>query len=789
MVVLTIAIGIGANTSIFSVADALLLRPLPYAQPDRLVLLAAQKNGVQFDRFTVARFSWPHFQQIARETRSFSGIGAVTDEVFNVTGPDDPEQAPAARVTWNFLPLLGVQPALGRGFRPQEDQPGGPLVVLLSDAMWRRRFHADPAVPGREITLDQKSYTVIGVLPHDFRFDLVGPKIDLITTRVFDLNLATPQQIQGGAGFLLAVARLRPGVSLEQAQTEMHALSIRYGEERPGFPDTDSTVRADRLRDDMVANYRSAVLILFGAVGLVLLIACGNVASLLLAHGLSRRRETALRLALGAGRGRLMRQLLSESVILAIAGGAVGVLLSAWGTRLIVGLAGDSLPRGPEIGIDARVLLFTLIVSIAAGVLFGLAPAVQFSRSDLNAMLRAEGRGSTGGRERNVLLRLLVVAQVALSTILLVGASLLLRNFVELREAWPGFDPHGLLTMNIELPPTRYDARPKQIMFFDELLRQVRSVRGVESAAVASALPAYPTRFSPALPQGQPGVPLAQRPLFAIQTFTPGYVGTLRIPVLRGRDFNAHDGATDRRVALVNETLARRYWPGDNPIGKHILLGRQTDPVEVVGVLGDLRNNGLAVDVQPEIYLPFAQLPWASMNLMVRTAGDPHKLAAAVRDAVFATDRDQPVTLVRTMDEVLDTAAAQPRFTTSLIATLSGAALLLAAIGIYGVIAYSVGERTGEMGVRIALGAERSDILGLVLRQGLGVAAAGIAVGLVAYFVSARLLASQLYHVSPTEPWAFAASAGLFVGVATLASYIPARRAMRVDPLIALRQE
>jgi putative ABC transport system permease protein len=371
-------------------------------------------------------------------------------------------------------------------------------------------------------------------------------------------------------------------------------------------------------------------------------------------------------------------------------------------------------------------------ISIIAGLLFGLAPAVQFSRADLNAMLRAEGRGSTMGRERNALLRLLVVSQVALSTILLVAASLLLRNFVQLRDAAPGFDAHSLLTMNIELPPARYAAKPQMVTFFGELLRQVRGLRGVESAAVASALPAYPTRFSPALPEGQPAVPLAQRPLFAIQTFTPGYVRTLRVPLLRGRDLSEHDGAKDRRVALVNETLARRYWPADNPIGKHILLGRQTDPVEVVGVLGDLRNTGLAADVQPEIYLPFAQLPWASMNLIVRSAGDPHKLAAAVRSAVFATDRDQPVTLVRTMDEVLDAAAAQPRFTTSLIGTLSGAALLLAAIGIYGVTAYSVAERTGEMGVRIALGAERTDILRLVLRQGLGMALVGIAVGLIA---------------------------------------------------------
>jgi len=783
---LTIAIGIGANTAIFSVADALLLRPLPYAQPDRLILVTAQRKR---EDFALGHLSWPRFDQLQRESTSFSGMAAVTEEVFNVTGRGNPEQLAAARVSWNFLRVLGIRPALGRGFMPREDQPGGPLVVLLSDAFWRRRFNADPAAIGSNITLDQKDYTIAGVLPPDFRFDLLGPNIDLITTRVFDLNLATPQMIQAGASFLNALARLRPGVSLEQAQAEMDALAIRYGREHPGFPDADLLLHAAGLRENMVANYRPAVLILFGAVSIVLLIACGNVSSLLLAHAWGRRRETVLRAALGAGRARLIRGLLIESLILALTGGAAGVLLSAWGTRVIVSLAGDTLPRGQEIGVDGRVLLFTLGLSILAGLLFGLAPAWQFSRAELNTMLRAEGRSATRGRERNRMLQLLVIGQVALSTILLVGAGLLLRNFVQLRDAQPGFDSRHLLTMNIELPPARYASKPRMISFFDELLRQVRGVPGVESAAVASALPAYPSRFSPALPEGQPAVPLAHRPLFAIQTFTPGYVETLRVPLLRGRAFTERDGANGRRVALVNETLARRYWPLQNPVGKRILLGRQTDPVEVVGVLGDIRNTGLAADVDPEIYLPFAQLPWASMNLVVRTAGDPHRMAAAVRGAVLATDRNQPVTLVRSMEEVLDAAATQPRFVTSLLGALSAMALLLAAIGIYGVIAYSVAGRTNEMGVRIALGAGRGDILRLVLRQGLGMALAGIFTGLAASLAGAHLLASQLYQVSPTEPWAFVASAAVFACVALLASYIPARRAMRVDPLVALRQE
>ncbi|HYM27760.1 MAG TPA: ABC transporter permease, partial [Steroidobacteraceae bacterium] len=538
-----------------------------------------------------------------------------------------------------------------------------------------------------------------------------------------------------------------------------------------------------------VANYRPAVLILFGAVGLVLLIACGNVASLLLARALGRRRETAVRTALGAGRGHLVRQLLTESVLLALAGGTAGVFLSAWGTRAIVSLAGTSLPRAQEISTDGRVLAFTLALSVMAGLLFGLAPALQVSRAELNSVLRAEGRGATPGRHRNRMLQMLVFAQVALSTVLLIGAGLLLRNFAQLRGASPGFEAGNLLTMNITLPPARYATRPQMVAFFDQLLPQVRSLPGVRSAAVASALPANPSRFSPALAEGQPEAPLSQRPLFNVQTFTPGYTEALRIPVLHGRTFTEHDGAQDHRVALVNETAVRRFWPRQNPIGKRIWLGRQTDPVEVVGVLGDVHNVGLASDPQPEIYLPYAQLPWAFMNLIVRTEGDPRRLAAAVRGRVLAVDRDQPVTQVRTMDEVLDAAAAQPRFTTSLLGALSGTALLLAVVGIYGVIAYSVAERTGEMGVRIALGAGRGDILRLVLRQGLGMALGGIAIGLAASLAATRLLTSQLYHVSATDPPAFAGSAALFVAVALLASYVPARRAMRVDPMLALRQE
>ncbi|HMC61157.1 MAG TPA: FtsX-like permease family protein, partial [Candidatus Solibacter sp.] len=486
-----------------------------------------------------------------------------------------------------------------------------------------------------------------------------------------------------------------------------------------------------------------------------------------------------------------------ESLMLALTGGVLGALLSAWGTQALAGMAQSSLPRASEIRgagylagyLDAHVLAFTALVSVFAGVVFGLVPAFEISRTDLNSVLRSEGRAATSGRRRNRLRNLLVVSQVALSLVLTIGAGLLLRNFVQLRGTYPGFDAHNVLTMSVALPPTRYGKGAQMAAFCDELVRQVRAVPGVLRAAASSALPVTTTRLSPALPEGQPQVPLPQRPMFNIQMPGPGYAATLRIPVLGGREFTEHDDARAPLVAMVNQTTARRYWPNQNPLGKLVLLGRIPQPIEVVGVLGDIRNVGVAADVAPEIYVPFAQRPWANINLIVRTAGDPHAYVSAVRARVLALDREQPVTAIQTLDELLESGAAQPRFTTFLLGTLSSVALLLAIVGIYGAIACSVAERTQEMGIRIALGAERADILRLVLRQGLLLALSGIAIGLAASLALTRLLGSLLYRVSVTDPVTFAAGAVLFAAVAMLASYLPARRATRVDPMVALRNQ
>jgi putative ABC transport system permease protein len=771
--VVTLALGIGANSAIFSVLNALLLRPLPYANPEQLVLISGQKID---SPAAGGSLSWTRFEMVRDHSRSLAGVAAFTSEVFNLTGRGDPEQVPAARVSWNFFQVLGVHPQLGRSFREAEDKAGGDNVILLSDAFWRRRFAAGPAVVGSHLTLDQKDYAIIGVLPPGFRFDLFEQDADIIAPRVFELNIATPQQIYGGASFLKYVARLAPEASIHSAQAEMNTLAAQYRRENPKFPDTTPSwvIHAGNLRAEMVANSRTAVLIVFGAVALVLLIACGNVANLLLSRSVGRKREMALRMALGASRGSLVRQLFVESLILALLGGVLGAFAGSWGTRLLTSIAEGSLPRAREIHTDPAVLAFTMALSILAGVLFGLAPALAISRPDLNVALRAEGRGTSSGRQSHTLRNLLVVFQVALSTVLLMGAGLLIRNYLQL-PARPGFEPRNLLTMTIALPPTRYARGAQMTAFFDELVKRVRILPGVRAAAVTSALPVNPTRFSPALLEGQPQVPLAERPMFNIQMFSPGLVDTLHVPLLRGREFTDHDGEHDPLVVIVNESLVRRYWPNENAIGKRIWVGRVQDPMQVVGVIGDVRNVNLAADPQAEIYMPFAQRPWASMNLIARVEGDPHLFVSVIRGAVLATDRDQPVTAVKSMEEVLETAAAQPRFTTFLLAALAATAVLLALAGIYGVIAYSTAQRTQEVGIRVAVGAAPEDILRLILCQGLALTGTGIAIGVATALLLTRLLASLLYHVTATDPLTFIGGTLLFLLVALAASLFPAR--------------
>ena len=781
--ILTLALGIGANSAIFTVANTLLLRPLPYSDPDRLVLLTAERRGQQ------QGFSYLRYSFLRDQARAVSGVAVFTADTFNLTGRGEPEQISSARVSANFFDLLGVRPALGRAFLPKEDEPGAKPVVIISHALWLRRFGGAPDIAGQSITLNSQDYLVAGVLPEEFAFSPAGAEVELWVAQVFEHSLASAARVRLGVGYLDGVARLQPQTTREQAQAEMDVLNRQYQRNNPGRPDVDpdEKIVVQDLGQEVVANIRPALLVLTGAVGFVLLIACANVASLLLSRALGRKKEIAVRAALGASRGALIRQLTTESLLLALVSGLGGIFLSQWGTRFLSTAGFGDLPKMADLQVDLRVLAFTTAISILSGILFGLAPALQLSKPDLNTVLRDEGRGSTGTRRRHRLRSLLVIAQVALSMVLLVGSGLLIRSFLRLQSVDLGFDPNHILTAKISLPSTKYSTPQQMIDFYDRTLNEIQSLPGVEAVTISSALPLNPSRRSPMLPEGQPQVPMGQRPILNIQTISPGYAKVMRVPLLRGREFTGHDDAAAPGVAIVNQAVVRRYWPNDNPLGKRIWLGQRPQPVEVVGVLGDLRNTNLQSDAVPEVILPFPQLPWQLLYVSVRTAGDPQGLASAIRRQIAAVDKNQPLTKLQTMEELIGSARSQQRFTLLLLGVFSATALILAIVGIYGVVAYSVAQRTEELGIRMALGADQSQVLKLVVGQGLWLVAAGIGIGIAGALALTRLMTSLLYETSATDPIAFTSSALLFVAVAVLASYLPARRATRIDPRETLR--
>ena len=791
--VLTLALGIGGNTTMFSAVRAVLLKPLAYRDPVRLVRVT-----VTFPSRPGAVSFTPIRLEEMRAAPSLAEVGSYLIAPLNVTlsGGGEPEALAAARVSANFLRILGVAPALGRGFAPADDRSGTPAVALISWEFWQRRFSADPSIPGKTVNLDARPVIIVGVLPAGFEFPYAG--LDFWLPQPFSVPGA-PAQVWPGIPAQIGFARLRPGAALAQARAELNGLGRRYVQAHPELTDADprSTVQVERIRDSLVANVRTTLWLLFGAVGLVLLIACANVASLLLARGASRAREFAVRMAVGAGRRRIVRQLLVESLLLAVAGGALGVLLANAALRSLPHINSLNLPRRSEIRLDYVVLGFTTAISIAASLLFGLVPSWRVSRPDLAGLLRTQGAGAAGiGGRRGPLLvstrGLLVVAQVSLSIVLLIGASLLIESLVRLHSVDPGFQPAGLLTMHISLPRARYDPA-KQRAFWQELLRRVTALPGVRGAAAAQTLPMTTVYATPFAIAERPPVKIGERPLSQFVSVTPGYFRTLGIPLRRGREFNDQDSPGGLpRAALVDESLVRRFWPawpaGPNPIGSHLLLGiAQTSGIEIVGIVASVHELGLAAAAQPEIYLPMAYIPVPDAELAVRTAGDPLRLAAAIRSQVLQIDRDQPVSAISTMQDIVDRSIGSRKITVLLLSCFAGVALLLAVVGLYGVIAYTLAQRIPELSIRRALGARDADIFRLVLGQSLGLTLTGVVLGSGGALALTRFTRSLLFATNPTDPWTFAGIAILFTVLALLASALPARRAARVDPIASLR--
>src|SRR5579884_933489 len=784
--ILTLALGIGGNTAIFTITSSVLLKALPYQDPQQLVSLDLQGKDGQSHCCSLNRFDMVHDR-----SQSFSGVAAAANDNFNLTGRGEPLQVPSARVSAGFFELLGVKPQLGRFFLPDESQPAGKRVIVLSDSLWHSRFGGDKSIVGQTIALDGTPYDVIGILPAGIQFPFLAPA-DIWSPRYFEHSLFTPQRLRMGVGYLTIIGRLKPGVTRERASSELSVLHQQFQKENPGAPDAqpDLSIVLTGLQDSVVANIRPMLLMLSGAVGVVLLIACANVASLLLSRALSRRKEIAVRAALGAQRSMLVRQLLTESVLLAFIGGIFGLGLSWVATKYLATLGNNNLPQGIPITMDGRVLIFMVGISVLTGVLFGLFPALQLSKTNVNQTLRDEGRGSTSGHQRVQMRGLLVIGQVALSLLLLIGAGLLVRSFTRLLRVDPGFDSQNVLSMNVSLPTVKYSDAQKQIAFFDDLERRVSALPGVKSTAISAALPLTPKRITPMLAEGQPEVPLPERPFLIIEAISPSWFRTMHVPLLAGREFTDADKNGAASVVIVNQAFAKRFWPNENPLGKHVIIGRQLAS-EVVGVAADVKNRGLALDAQSQVYIPFPQLPWGNMNLLVKTATDPHSMVSAVRAQIAAIDPDQPVTNVQTVDELMDTSRAQPRFILLVLGLFSAAALVLAIIGIYGVLAYSVAQRSQELGIRLALGAEKSDIIQLVLKQGLTLTLVGIGIGLVTAlilsWVLASILSGLLYKISVRDLTTFVLAPLAFVVIALFASYLPAHRATKVDPNQAVR--
>ena len=775
---LTLALGIGANTAIFSVVNAVLLRPLPFYQPDRLAIFYGANRQMGFSGpWAVCDTDYPDWKT---QSDSFGRIAAFHRMLFNLTEAGEPERLKAAAVDADLFSLLGVQPALGRTFTAEEEQPGRETVALISNSLWQRRFGSDPETIGRVVKLDGKSHTLIGVLPSFFDFPT---QTDLWTPLVLTSDCSN--------AFNQVIARLNADVSVRQATEQVGAIFRRLSERHPQR-DAESEMTVVPLQESMVSSTRPILLILLGAVSLVLLIACANVANLLLARAAGRAREMAIRRALGASRGRIVRQLLVESVVLSILGGVLGVLFAVWAVDGLVGFLPAGVPRSETIGIDGVVLGFALGASILSGIIFGLAPALHSSKTDLSVSLKEGKRSSSEGRGRRRVRSALVISEFALAMVLLVGAGLLIKSFIRLIEVKPGFDPNNLLTMNVLLPSSRYTKPAEMTNFYRTVIERFHNLPGVRAAGAVFGLPLGEMGVRGDFTiEGQPPPPTGV--LVSKLVVSPDYFRAMAIPLLNGRVFADSDTEKSAQVVIISENMAEMFWPGEDPIGKRLHPGFRSKPMcTVVGVVGNVHQNGFAKNAPLAIYMPHTQGPVFLLNaaaFVVRTENDSQSMLNSFRREVQEVDKELPLYDIRSMEQLVSRSVSEPRFNMVLLAVFSFLALALASVGIYGVMAYSVAERTREIGIRMAMGAQRNDVLKLVLRQGTTLIVVGIGLGLLAAFALTRVMASYLFQVSATDPATFAGIALLLSAVALLACYVPARRATKLDPMVALRYE
>jgi putative ABC transport system permease protein len=780
--VLTLALGIGANTAIFSVVNTVLLRPLPYEDPDRLIVVRETKLP-QFPEFSVSPGNFLDWQ---KQNTVFAQLEAFRGQAYNLTGTGEPEQLRAARVTAGMFPMLGVKPAQGRNFLPEEDKAGSGNVVLISHGLWQRRFGSDANIIGQQLRLNDQSHTVVGIMPPDFQFP--GRNLDLWAPMAFSDN----DRQAHGAHYISTLGRLKPNVTIEQALAEMKTIAERLAQQYPNS-NAGWSVKLMPMLEAGVRDMKPALLVLLGAVGFVLLIACANVANLLLARAATRQKEVAVRTALGAGRWRVVRQLLTESLLLAIVGGAAGLLLAWGGMRSLLTLAPQGLPRIQDVALDTRALGFTLLITLLTGVIFGLVPALQSSRPDLNETLKEGGRGASGGFRRQRVRNLLVITEVALALVLLLGAGLMLKSFWRLQQVNPGFDPKHALVASIGLPGSRYSDNQQRIAFFNQLSQQLSALPGVQAVGATQSLPLGGDYVLGFIIQGRPPAAPGEDRSTNYYSVTPGYFKAMGIPLLRGRLFTEQDNGQAPSVAVINEAMAKHYFPGEDPIGKRIHVTQGPENFrEIVGIVGDVKQYGLDQDTPVQTYTPYLQMPFSSMTVVARTAGDPLSLSAALRSQVLSIDKQQPVASIRTMEQILYNSLANQRFSMLLLAIFAVVALVLAAVGIYGVMAYAVTQRTHEIGIRMALGASQSKVLKLVIRQGMLLTVIGVALGLASAFTLSILLTSfstLLYGIQATDPVTYAGISLLLTLVALAACYIPALRATKVDPMIALRCE